>query len=133
MKQTAVEWLVEQIKDYDFADIKDNEYYFIQIPTWILKEKIEQAKEMEKEQIIEAWNTGTYAYNNGEQYYNETYTKDVKYYLIECGEDIRNTILFDITDQLKKQGHYFIVNATSDPNQFDIKRVTKQQFDESNT
>ena len=31
---------------------------------------------MEKEQIIEAWNTGTYAYNNGEDYYNETYKQD---------------------------------------------------------
>jgi acid stress-induced BolA-like protein IbaG/YrbA len=78
MKQTAVEWLVEQIKDYDFADIKDNEYYFIQIPTWILKEKIEQAKEMEKEQIIKA-HLMARCYDNensvteAEQYYTETY------------------------------------------------------------
>jgi hypothetical protein len=28
---------------------------------------------IEREQIIEAWNTGTYAYNNGEEYYKETF------------------------------------------------------------
>ena len=31
---------------------------------------------IEKEQIIEAWTTGTYAYNNGEEYYNETYNPE---------------------------------------------------------
>ena len=118
MKETAVEWLFNNLNiSGGSEDMK----------------AFDQAKAMEKEQIIEAWNTGTYAYNNGEQYYTETYTKDVRYYIIDCGEDIRNTILFDITDKLKKQGHYFIVNATSDSNQFDIKRVTKEQFYESKT
>jgi len=51
-KQTAVDWLIEQLKEYDFADIKDSEYYIIKIPAWILTEKQEKAKEMEKEQII---------------------------------------------------------------------------------
>ena len=57
-KQTAVEWLEEQIK-------KDH-------PFWI--DIFEQAKAMEREQIIEAaerWK-GT---NFAEQYYNETYGK----------------------------------------------------------
>ena len=57
-KQTAVDWLVEQICGDHTSE-------------W--QEQIDQAKEMEKEQIIEAWNTGTYAYNNGQQYYTETY------------------------------------------------------------
>ena len=57
MKQTAVEWLISQQKHNQLFDI----------------ETIEQAKAMEKEQIIEAWNTGTYAYNNGQEYYTETY------------------------------------------------------------
>jgi hypothetical protein len=51
MKQSAVEWLSEQIKEYDFSP-RDNTY-LIEIPSWILKEKIDQAKQMEKEQIIE--------------------------------------------------------------------------------
>ena len=83
MKQTAVEWLVEQLKEYDFADIKDQENYIIKIQSWVLAEKIEQAKEMEKEQILESYKHGQnngYMYRDGnsniiqaEQYYNETY------------------------------------------------------------
>ena len=53
---TAVEWLVEQIKE--------------QHPFWT--DIFKQAKQMEKEQIIEA----TYASpKTGEDYYNETYEK----------------------------------------------------------
>ena len=57
-KQTAVEWFIEQLKDYDFADIKDNEYYIIKIPTWILKEKEIQAKEIEQHQLEFSYNEG---------------------------------------------------------------------------
>jgi hypothetical protein len=42
MKQTAVEWLVEQICGDHTSE-------------W--QEQIEQAKEMEKEQIVTTWNT----------------------------------------------------------------------------
>jgi DNA polymerase III psi subunit len=66
MKQTAVEWLVEQI--FNEIDLKDS----------ILRLAIQQAKEMEKEQICNAWFGG---YLNGEcktelkseQYYNENF------------------------------------------------------------
>jgi hypothetical protein len=67
MKQTAVEWLVEKIKlkyDIDFYHIKND---------------INQAKEMEKQQIIDAYDDGNYAYGMGikepEQYYDETFKK----------------------------------------------------------
>ena len=68
MKQTAVEWLYDEIKHI--------------IPNDFIN-KFEQAKEMEKEQISKAWDDGDYAYfysketgrdfENGEQYYNETF------------------------------------------------------------
>ena len=72
MKQTAVEWL---------HDKWDNckEWKWQEIQQWF-----EQAKEMEKQQIIDAhgnkqkMNAGisTYKYTlTGEQYYNETYGK----------------------------------------------------------
>lgn len=64
-KQTAVEWLVEQIKS-------DQNQKALSASEWM--QVIERAKEMEKEQIIEAaerWK-GT---NFAEQYYNETYGK----------------------------------------------------------
>jgi len=76
MKQTAVEWLVEQIKEYDFSP-RDNTY-LIEIPFWIWKEKIEQAKAMEKEQIIDAYETSHISMMTSEQYYNETFNKSIK-------------------------------------------------------
>ena len=67
-KQTAVEWLVEQInKHWDNEDVNSDEL-------------IKQAKEMEKEQIMKAVydSMGTnFDPNMGraEQYYNETFKK----------------------------------------------------------
>jgi len=70
MKYTAIEWLVEQLEGDDaiIARViglkKYNEIY-------------KKAKEMEKEQIIDAYNDGNYAYGMGikepEQYYNEQF------------------------------------------------------------
>lgn len=72
MKQTAVEWLVEQ---YEKAfTLKVNN---------VMTSIIEQAKEMEKQQIMDAANTLLY-HSTGpgntaaEQYYNKTYgSKDI--------------------------------------------------------
>ena len=65
MKQTAVEWLVENFKDNRFLSA--------------FEEEINQAKEMEKQQIIDAFNNGYYqetiGYNASEQYYNEIFNK----------------------------------------------------------
>jgi hypothetical protein len=70
-KQNAVDWLVEQIKEYDFSP-RDNTY-LIEIPSWIFKEKIDIAKEMEKQQIIDAYDK--ISMNTAEQYYKETFNK----------------------------------------------------------
>ena len=50
MKQTAVEWLISELKKYDSAGLKYQSNYVIEMPTHILTELEEQAKEMEKEQ-----------------------------------------------------------------------------------
>jgi hypothetical protein len=81
VKQTAVEWLVEQIKEYDFSP-RDNTY-LIEIPSWIFKEKIEQANAMHKQEIINTYRDGrsdqqsekpSRFYNRwAELYYYETY------------------------------------------------------------
>ena len=72
---TAVEWLIDKI-------VQDQMYKAISQKEWI--DIFEQAKEMEKQQIIDAhgnkqkMNAGisTYKYTlTGEQYYNETYGK----------------------------------------------------------
>ena len=68
MKQTAIEWLLKQLQESGIPLLKDE------------LEFIEQAKEMEKQQIIDAANLqssdyrGMPTYNkSGEQYYNETF------------------------------------------------------------
>jgi hypothetical protein len=64
MEQTAVEWLIET----HFGSIENCTPDF--------RNKIEQAKEMEKQQIIDAYIEGYSAPENlgdSEQYYNETF------------------------------------------------------------
>jgi len=62
-KQTAVEWLEEQFEE-SYSYINE-----------IFKDTFEQAKEMEKEQIIDAWIATDNELQRiaAEQYYNETY------------------------------------------------------------
>ena len=66
MKQTAVEWLENEIIDRDL-DIVPN----------IVFKLIKQAKEMEKEIIRTAYLDGMDGeYNTSEQYYNETFKSE---------------------------------------------------------
>jgi hypothetical protein len=72
MKQTAVEWLESQILEGSI-NIENGEMY-IKLP----KDALKKAKEMEKEQIIEANNRGWKVareniFEPAEQYYNETF------------------------------------------------------------
>lgn len=60
-KQTAVEWLAEQLVPKAMLTYDAITYNAIQ-----------QAKQMEKEQILDSW-VGGKGFLNGEQYYNETY------------------------------------------------------------
>jgi len=76
MKQTAVEWLVEQLTEVDYGCINKT---FLQnnnsLSGYKLRELLEQAKQMEKEQIKEAYCMGDD--NIGaEQYYNETFKSE---------------------------------------------------------
>lgn len=65
MKQTAVQWLIDElIRVGYFENTKPNITF-------------KQAKELEKQQIIEANNVGVnqglYGYRNAKEYYNKTY------------------------------------------------------------
>ena len=70
MKQTAVEWLQNKLPSLFEHD--DNDFY---------KKLFEQAKEMEKQQIIDSFGVGCQVESTrligyqdmAEQYYNETY------------------------------------------------------------
>jgi hypothetical protein len=60
MKQTAIEWLM------------------IRLPRGLVegyKDAFEEAKAIEKEQIVNAVNYGCPDWEEAEQYYNETYNK----------------------------------------------------------
>jgi len=71
-QQTAVEWLINILRNKHGLSID-------------LYSEFNQAKEMEKEQIIEAWNIrakidGVLTYTDNrtaEQYYNETFNKSI--------------------------------------------------------
>jgi hypothetical protein len=74
MKQTAVEWLIEKLTD------EPEHYLFLcDKPEYMygLTKIIQQALEMEKQQIIAAveWN---YKSNMGEVYYNAVYKNEQK-------------------------------------------------------
>ena len=65
MKQTAVEWLQSEIDNKDMGEI----------PMWIY-EFIEHAKDMEREQIVEAFGDGAMdTLKLGKEYYNYLYKK----------------------------------------------------------
>ena len=71
MKQTAVEWLVEELNDNGFSHLD------------LATDIIEQAKEIEKEQIISAFKEGNLYHgwaikHEPEQYYNETFKNEAK-------------------------------------------------------
>jgi hypothetical protein len=61
MKETAVEWLVDELILEGFN---------------VPKVFYDKAKAMEKEQIIEAYKTSHISMMTAEQYYNETYKQD---------------------------------------------------------
>jgi hypothetical protein len=68
-KQTSVEWLVNQLRNYDSKMVE------------LFEKEIEKAKAIEKENLKDAWHKGyDYGYGytdakfeNSEQYYKETY------------------------------------------------------------
>jgi hypothetical protein len=68
MKQTAVEWLVEKLKSQGLL--------IGEIDNLVA---VKQAKAMEKQQIIDAWDNGCEddgIIDNAEQYYNETFKSE---------------------------------------------------------
>jgi hypothetical protein len=60
--KTAVEWLVNELKNNHGIDLT-------------LYSEFDQAKEMEKEQMIELWNIAVTC-ESFEQYYNETFKSE---------------------------------------------------------
>jgi hypothetical protein len=81
-KQTAVEWLIKQLTTVDYNCINKT---FLQNDNSLeghnMRKLFHQAKEMEKEQIINAFDEcGNWQdkYSDSEHYYNKTYKKEEK-------------------------------------------------------
>jgi hypothetical protein len=76
-QQTSVEWLINEIK----IARKLCDDLSMEMDIWhtldVLIAKEEQAKQMEKEQITDAWEDGqnSFSSRNAEKYYNETFKK----------------------------------------------------------
>ena len=73
MKQTAVEWLQKQLECF-------GNKHELQMSWATVDELLEQAKAMEKEQIIEAFNQSWHdrmnPYKTADKYYNETFKSE---------------------------------------------------------
>ena len=73
--KTAVEWLYEQMNNIKSSSTKM--YGTVQFLEKELNKLLEQAKEMEKEQIMNACQSNAWREpENGEQYYNETFKSE---------------------------------------------------------
>jgi hypothetical protein len=77
MKHTAVKWLIGRFHYEGFIGTYCSEEQ-IKSKRQIMIEIIEQAKEMEKEQIKDAWlNSLTKGdFNSADEYYNQTYKSE---------------------------------------------------------
>jgi hypothetical protein len=77
MKQTTVDYLIEQFIEYDFSNRENT--YLIEIPSWGFKEKIDKAKALMEEQIKDAYGDGLNPhrndYANRDEYYIKTFIK----------------------------------------------------------
>lgn len=74
MKETAVEWFEEQqaqlFNQLEIGEIGISEYkYYLDLT-------LDQAKEMEREQIAKAYDCTNSMAMNGEQYYNKTFKSE---------------------------------------------------------
>ena len=75
--KTAVEWLVQQLTEVDYNCINKT---FLQndksLAGYKMRKLFNQAKEMEKKQIIDAVQCYTVQWIDAEQYYKETFKSE---------------------------------------------------------
>ena len=75
---TTIEWLIEQLRQLAHNDKHHLGMGDIRITQGMLDDFYEQAKQMHKQEIIDAWENGqdSFSSRNAEQYYQETFKKD---------------------------------------------------------
>lgn len=77
MKQTVIDWLAEKIfSEATFIAVANNEDE-LAIEVSVIKRILKQAKEIEKQQIVDAANSeNSIDINHGEQYYKVTFKSE---------------------------------------------------------
>jgi hydrogenase maturation factor len=98
MKQTAVEWLIEQL-------LKKSDIEYING----FNNLVEQAKEIEKEEIMNSWVSGVVSEGNmtAEQYFNETFvSKESDDHIVDINK------MVEISDEeiIKLANEYILYN-----------------------
>ena len=86
---TSIEWLIDQLTNVERPNYTNKRILAISknsLQEKRVNELVEQAKEMHKQEIIDAWNGGDYAYfysketdrdfADGSDYYQETFKTD---------------------------------------------------------
>ena len=98
MKQTAVEWLYNELSKNNASTDSVIEKINKESSIW------EQAKELEKEQIKNAYNDGyfgdAYKYKDWEEYYNQTYNQKIPKLLYKDGTPMRKVKLSKEAEEL---------------------------------
>jgi hypothetical protein len=72
-KVSSVEWLFQNMFEISQTLVTGNDTQYE-----LMKKAYEQAKEMHKEEIQDAWNDGYFEIGGPEKYYNQTYNNDAK-------------------------------------------------------
>jgi hypothetical protein len=79
-KQTAIEWLLKQLEEKKMIKLdKHSTFIFIKDFSTTYELIVHQAKAMEREQIVDAYNAARNDHHQmyfAEEYYNETYGGD---------------------------------------------------------
>ena len=112
----SIDWLIEQIKEYDFTPPSNNEEYVIVMPKWIFDAKRNESLEMHKQEIIDAVDSNfTYSNNEyptlGEQYYHKTFVSNGSDDHISDISKMVEVPQQEISDEeILKQGNYLFPN-----------------------
>jgi hypothetical protein len=70
---TSIEWLIDRLKSIPLAKDKD------EFTNGDIMDIVKQAKEMHKQEIIDAWEMGRFNIDDvglGQEYYQETFNKN---------------------------------------------------------
>jgi hypothetical protein len=115
--QTATQWLIEKITLKKEGDV-------IYLYPTISKEDIKQAEQMDKENIVNAWDLSRRDIDypaNGEQYYNQNFVKKETNYEIGYRMKMEGYGVSDSMGSVACLGYYMSANPNNEPTNEEIE------------